>query len=199
VADSVRGQLGRPLQVETLGAGALLVAHGMSGATVDIEDSHGSDNVAAGGAAALATVTSTVQLLVLVGLWLRYARGRATTERTLRYAAATLVATVALGKVLSPQFLVWCLFALPLVAGLTGAVAGAFYGVAALATAIWYPALYTTLVREQPPSLSLLVLLRGVALVGALVVLAWPRPDPFTARAPVSPRSRLPSPSPGRR
>jgi hypothetical protein len=199
VADSVGGQLGRPLQVETLGAAILLVAHGMAGATVEIVDSHGSDNLVGGGAELMAAATSVAQAAVLIALWWRFARGPATTERTVRHAAAVLVALVALGKVLSPQFLIWCLFALPLVAGVTGAIAGALYGFAAFATAVWYPALFTTLVREQDPGLSLLVLLRGVALVAALVVLAWPRGDPVTATARATARSRSPAPSPGRR
>jgi hypothetical protein len=199
IADSVGGQLERPLQIESLGAAVLLVAHGAVGETVEIVDSHGSDNIAGSTAAGIATVTSLLQLAVLVYLWVRYARGPATTERTLRTAAAVLVALVALGKVVSPQFLVWALFALPLVAGRTGAVAGAFYGVAALATAIWFPALFTSLVREQDPGLSLLVLLRGLALVAALAVLAWPRDEAVTATVRAGPRSPAPVPSPGRR
>jgi hypothetical protein len=184
LADSLGGQLGRPLQVETLAAGILLVAHGMAGATVELEQSHSSDSLAGSLGTTAATVTSAVQAVVLVALWFRYARGPATTERTLRYAAALLVAVVALGKVLSPQFLIWCLFALPLVAGTTGMVAGACFAVAALATAIWYPALYDTLVDEQSPALSLLVLVRGLALVGVLVVLALPPLQLAPARPP---------------
>jgi hypothetical protein len=199
VVDAVDGQLGRPLQIETIGAGLVVLVHGLAGATVDVVGSHGSDNLTGPGAAAIATTASFLQLAVLCALWWRYARGPTTAERSVRYAAATLVAVVALGKVLSPQFLVWCLFAIPLVAGRTGVAAGALFGVAALATAIWYPAQYTTYVREQDPALALLVVLRGAALLAALVVLAWPRREPFTARAPAATRSRLPSPSAGRR
>ena len=91
------------------------------------------------------------------------------------------------------------MFALPLVAGRRGVSAGALFGVAALATAIWFPGLYHDLLHDEHPALSLLVVLRGVALVAALVVLAWPVQALTVATARAGPRSRSPSPSQGRR
>ncbi len=198
VADSIGRQLGRPLQIESLGAGILFVLHNAAGLSLETEKSHGSDNVAGGLAAAFAVAFSLLQVAVLAWLWVRFARGRPTVERTVRYAAAVLIAFIVLGKVLSPQFLVWLLFAIPLVAGRRGVSAGVLFGVAALATAIWFPALYQNLLRDEHPALSLLVVLRGLALVAALVVLAWPV-GALTAMAHVAPRSRSPSPSQGRR
>ena len=65
-----------------------------------------------------------VAILVLV--WLRFARGDiASDERFARYCAAAIVAFVALGKVLSPQFLVWVVAAVVLVQGTRGTVATA--------------------------------------------------------------------------
>ena len=199
VADSIGDQLGRPLQIESLGAGLLLVSHNAAGLSLEVEKSHGSDNISGDLAVAFAAVFSLAQVAALIWLWARYARGWPTVERTVRYAAALLIAFVVLGKVLSPQFLVWLLFAIPLVAGRRGIAAGALFGVAALATAIWFPALYYNLQREQDPAVSLLVALRGVALVGALVVLAWPVGAVTTATARAGPRSHSPSPSRGRR
>jgi hypothetical protein len=114
-----------------------------------------------------------------------------------RYSAAALAAFVALGKVVSPQFLLWLLFAVPLVAGRRGRNAGACFALAALATAVWFPLLYRELVRDLDPALSAVLLLRGLALVATLAVLAWPaRAATATASAP--PRSPSPGPSPGR-
>ena len=56
---------------------------------------------------------SLVQLGVLVAIWITFARRDRTREELVRYAAAAVVAFVALGKVLSPQFLIWLI---PLVA-----------------------------------------------------------------------------------
>jgi hypothetical protein len=194
VADSVGGQLGRPLQVESLGAGILFAVHNAAGLSLEIERSHGSDNVAGGLAAGLAVAFSLIQMGALAWLWVSYARGRPTVERTVRYMAAALIAFVVFGKVLSPQFLVWLLFAVPLVAARRGAVAGALYGAALLATAIWFPALYHEVLQDEHPLLSLLVPLRGLALVGALVVLAWPVAALTAATVRAGPRSRSPAP-----
>jgi hypothetical protein len=199
VADSLGGQLGRPLQIESLGAGILFVLHNAAGLSLETERSHGSDNVAGDLAGAFALVLSALQVAALVWLWIRYARGQPTMERTLRYMAAVLIAFIVFGKVLSPQFLVWLLFAVPLVAARRGAAAGALYGVATLATAIWFPALYHELLEDEHPALSLLVVLRGLALVAALVVLAWPMTVLRAATVRAGPRSRSPSPSRGRR
>ena len=60
---------------------------------------------------------SLLQTGVLVWIWLRRP---GTAEELVRWSAAALVAFVALGKVLSPQFLIWLVPAVPLVAGLRG-------------------------------------------------------------------------------
>ncbi len=197
VASSLWRQLGRPLQIESLGAGVLLVLHSAFGLPIELDKSHGSDNLVGVSGATVALTLSVVQLIVLMWLWARFARGEPGDERLVRYAAAALLAFVALGKVLSPQFLLWLLFAVPLVGGRRGAVSGALYGAAALATAVWFPFLYDDLVWNHDAGESSLVLLRGAALVGALVVLAWPAGE-IRARGSARPRSRSPARSPGR-
>ncbi len=81
LVDSVSGQASRPLQVESLGA-ALLTTFG----DPRIVDSHGSQNIVGHGA--LGAVFALAQAAVLVALWIAFARGPATRERLLRYAAA---------------------------------------------------------------------------------------------------------------
>ncbi len=54
-------QLGRPLQVESLGSALLLAAHHAFGLGVTGETSHGSQNLAGDGAEAMAIMTTVVQ------------------------------------------------------------------------------------------------------------------------------------------
>jgi uncharacterized membrane protein YuzA (DUF378 family) len=174
VAESVWRQLSRPLQIESLGAGALVVLHDVADLEVVVETSSGSQNLVGTTAAAVAVASSLVGIAAIVFLGVSFAREPVTDERLVRFAAAVLVAFVAFGKVLSPQFLVWLLFPLALVAGRRGAAAGACFAVAAVATAIWFPWRYFDLPRELDPLIGSLVVLRGLALVGALIVLAAP-------------------------
>ena len=172
VASSLWGQISRPLQIESLGAGVLLLLHHTVGLDVLVETKNGSQNLTGGMAAGVAVALSVLSIAALCWLGMRFARSEATSERLVRYWAAVLVALVAFGKVLSPQFLVWLLFPLALVAGRRGAAAGVCYGIAAVATAVWFPWFYFEL--ERNPLVATLVVLRGLALMAALAVLAWP-------------------------
>lgn len=172
VASSIGRQLGRPLQIETLGAGILLVLHQVTGMGLEWSSSHGSQNLDGAAAATLAVLTSLVQAAALVACWVVFARGRVSPDRFVRFLALALAIFVAFGKVLSPQFLVWLLFAAPLVAARAGQRAGLLYAAACACTALWVPALYWELVREFDPLPSWLVLVRGLALAGLVVVLS---------------------------
>ena len=174
VASSLWRQLGRPLQIESLGSAALLAVHHLFGMPLEWESSHGSQNLTGAAAVVAAALTSLVQLAVLVWLFLRFGRGTATPERLVRYAAAALVAFVALGKVLSPQFLVWLLPLVPLVAGRRGLAAVGLLAAACLLTRGWFPGRYWELVREFDPQVSWLVLVRDVTLAGTLAALVLP-------------------------
>ncbi len=196
VASSIGRQLARPLQIETLGAGFLLGLHQVAGTSLEWSSSHGSQNLDGSGAVALATVTSLVQVAALAATWVAFARGSVSPDRLVRFLALALAIFVAFGKVLSPQFLVWLLFAVPLVPGAVGRRAGALYAAACALTALWFPWSYWDLVREFDPFASWLVLLRGLALVGLVVVLSGVWALRAKGRAPA--RSPSLGPSPGR-
>ncbi len=174
VASSIGRQLGRPLQIETLGAGLLLALHQATGLTLEWSSGHGSQNLDGAASGTLAVLTSVVQVGALAACWVSFARGRLSPERLVRYLALALAIFVAFGKVLSPQFLVWLLFAVPLVGGVAGRRAGVLYALACICTVLWFPALYWELVREFDPLASWLVLVRGLALVGLVVILTRP-------------------------
>jgi hypothetical protein len=156
----------------------------------------GSQNLTGVPAAVLAATLAIAQLAALAVVWARFARGRVTGDALAVSAAAAVVAFVALSKVLSPQFLIWPLFLLPLVSGLRLRVAGALYLAACLLTELWFPARYWELVKEFDALSSWLVLARDLALLGLLAALLVPFRDEARARAPA--RSRSPAPSSGR-
>ena len=172
VADSLGHQLSRPLQIESLGSALYLAAHHLAGVDVEMRSGHGSQNLHATGTGAAALLFSLVQLAVIVWIWLRRPSGK---EELLRWSAAAVVAFVALGKVLSPQFLIWLVPLVPLVAGVRGLRASALLAVALLLTQLWFPSRYWDLARELDPFPSTLVLLRDLTLVAVLVVLVRDR------------------------
>jgi glycosyl transferase family 87 len=168
VAHSIGRQLSRPLQIESLGAALYLAAHHLVGLDVEMRSGHGSQNLHGAGTGIAAVLLSLVQIAVLVWIWLRRP---GTPEELVRWSAAALVAFVALGKVLSPQFLVWLVPVVPLVAGLRGLRASMLLAGALVVTQLWFPSRYWDLARELELVPSLLVLARDLILVGLLIVL----------------------------
>ena len=97
------------------------------------------------------------------------ARGSCLRPRTLAVnAAAALTAFVALGKVLSPQFLIWLV---PVVVLARRASANAMLAAALVLTQLWFPFRYWDLVRELDPRVSWLVLARDLVLLALLATL----------------------------
>jgi hypothetical protein len=177
VWDSLTRQAERPLQIESLGSAFLLAAHHAFGLDITMESSHGSQNLSGGLPDALAVTQSALQALVLVAIWVVFARGPAEPERLVLASAATLTAFVALGKVLSPQFLIWLVPLVPLVAGRRGVVASALLAAAIVLTQLWFPYRYWDLALAFDEAASWLVVVRDLVLLGLLVVLARPLLD----------------------
>ena len=174
VWDSSLRQTERPLQVETLGSGFLLAAHHVFGLGISEVSSYGSQNLAGSLPDALAIVQAVVEGLVIVGIWIWFARGPADRARLFRACAGALCAFVVFGKVLSPQFLVWLVPVVPLVRGRRAVVAGGLLGAALVLTQLWFPYRYWELALEFAAFPSWLVLVRDLVLVALLVVLLWP-------------------------
>jgi hypothetical protein len=172
---SVSVQLGRPLQVESLGAAFLLVTHSVFGFGLAGETSHGSQNVAGGAAHVLGVVTTLVQAGVLVWIWWSFARGPATARELVRASAAAVCAFVAFGKVLSPQFLIWLIPVVPLVRGRRGLWASALLLLALVLTQFWFPFRYFRLALDFESGLSWVLLARDLVLVALALLLAHNR------------------------
>jgi uncharacterized membrane protein len=171
---SVERQTTRPLQIESLASGVLLVAHQVGGLAITMESSRGSQNLTGSLPDALGIASTVLLVLALLGIWAAAARGPATPERLVRFSAASVVAFVALGKVLSPQFMIWLIPLVPLVRGRRGLVASGLLGLALLLTQVWFPIRYWDLVAFAALP-SWLVLARDLALLALLAVLLVPK------------------------
>lgn len=172
---SLTGQLRRPLQVESLGASLLMAVHHIGGLSLTTVTSHGSQNLAGAVAAAAGAATTSLQIGVLIGIWIAYAmQPEPSRETTLVACAAAVAAFVAFGKVFSPQFLIWLVPLVPLIRGRRGVAAAALLGAALVLTDAWFSSHYWPLALHYASPWSWLLLLRDLAVVAIAVVLLRP-------------------------
>jgi hypothetical protein len=167
--DSLTSQLGRPLQIESLGSSLLLVAHQLGVYDPTVVSTHGSQNLAGSFPDSLASILTALQVVAIVAVWILASGRGASRERLLAASAAAVVAFIAFGKVLSPQFLIWLLPLVPLVGGSTGLAACAIFAVTLVTTQLWFPHRYWDLVTLGPE--AWLVLVRDLLLVGLFAAL----------------------------
>jgi uncharacterized membrane protein len=165
VWSSLRGQASRPLQIESLGASLFMTfSHPV------VISSHGSRNV--DGHGGVGTTFTVLQIVVLIALWVAFARGQATGDRFVRYSAAAVCAFIAFGKVLSPQFLLWLVPLVPLVRGRRGLAATVLLTLALVLTQVWFPQRYWGYADWY--RLAGVVFARDLVLVVLLAVLVLP-------------------------
>jgi hypothetical protein len=166
---SVTTQLGRPLQIESLGASLLLAAKQLGLYDPTVVSTHGSQNLEGTLPDVLASVETALGVLALLAVWIVFARGRMNRDRLFMASAAAVVAFIAFGKVLSPQFLIWLIALVPLVAGTLGVAAGWLLASALVTTQIWVPSRYWDVVALRP--VGWVVLLRDLLLVALFMLL----------------------------
>jgi glycosyl transferase family 87 len=165
-------QLGRPLQVESLGAAVLMAAQHLGMRPPATVNSHGAQALSGRGAGLAADLSTVLEIVAVVGVWVVYAvRRRKGGEGLLLAAAAVVTAFVAFDKVLSPQYLIWLVPFVFLVRGGRGIVVGALLLLALGLTQTWFPSLYWTLALEHASPWSWYLLARDLALVVIAVVL----------------------------
>ena len=173
VIASVRDQASRPLQIESLGSSIALVAHQVYGQSLGVAFSY-SWNLAGPTAKLIAAGQVVAQALAILALLLAFWRGPATPQRLVRYLAAAIIAFVVFGKVLSPQYLIWLVPAVAIVAGRRGRIAVVLLEVALVATQLYFPRRFGPLVTNFDPMATWLLATRNLLLVAMLAILAWP-------------------------
>jgi uncharacterized membrane protein len=170
--DSFEAQAQRALQVESLGGAALLVADRLGFYEADVvfgSTEAASRDLAGALPDVLALVSSAVQLAaVLLVLWLA-SRASIGGERLVVATAATVASVLAFAKFISPQYLVWLVPLVPLVAAPVGLAASALLAAAMIAGQLWFFH-YRELFAGQ--EIVWLVLARDLLLVALFAVLA---------------------------
>ena len=171
VGRSFERQASRPLQIESLGAALIVTSHHVFGTGVTMASSHGSQNIGGTAANVIGGVQSAVQIAALVAIWIVFARKRRSTEELIRFSAAAVVAFIALGKVVSPQFLVWLFPLVPLVRRWSVA---ALFVAGLVLTQAWFPQHYWDYALRFDETRSWLVLARDLVLVALLAAVLAP-------------------------
>lgn len=136
---SLKSQATRGLHADSLGASLLFAADqlGLYDARTAVQNP-GSLN-AIGAPTAVVRVLASLAVVAVALLVLRlYLRGPATAQRFATAAVATSAAPLALGKVLSPQFLAWLIPLVPLIPGALGVAAVLLFWAALAATIVFF-------------------------------------------------------------
>jgi glycosyl transferase family 87 len=173
---SLRFQLDRPLQVESLGAALLMAARHLGVISALVTLSRQKAQLLRGTGTGLAADLSTaVEVAAVVGVWIVFARRKSADRNALLLAAATSVAAlVAFDKVLSPQYLIWLVPTVALIRGRRGLAACVLLLIALGLTQTWFPWNYPSLAFHYASPWSWLLLTRDTVLVALVAALAWP-------------------------
>jgi uncharacterized membrane protein len=167
-------QLDRPLQVESLGAAVIMLAHHFGLRPLTTVSTHGAQALEGRGAGLAADLSTALEILAVVATWIGFARlRRPEAEDVLLGAAATVCALVAFDKVLSPQYLIWLVPFVVLVRGAPGIVACGLLIAALGLTQTWFPTHYFTLALDYSSPWSWYLLVRDLALVALAGVLLF--------------------------
>jgi hypothetical protein len=162
-------QFRRPLQIESLGGSLLLAAHQLGLYTPHVVSTYGSQNLAGALPDALAALTSLVGVAAIVAVWMLFARGPRQPSDLLTASATAVVAFVAFGKVLSPQYLIWLLALVAVVDRRVRVRALALLAAALALTQGWSQGHYHDVVQLR--SIGWVVLVRNVVLVALYALL----------------------------
>jgi hypothetical protein len=177
---------GRPVQIESTYGAALMLARLFDPEIAASVFSFGSENIASPWEPALRRIASIAPILGLIGIyvwcWSALKRVEDETARLrILFAAvsAVLVAFMTLGKVFSPQYMLWLLPSGALACSAGSRLSRLLLLCAGLLTQIEYPFGYLLFIGDLDPRLGLLALLRNAALLWwiALALTEAARPE----------------------
>ncbi len=167
----------RGIEIGSLYSSAYMVAHKLAGALIFTTFDHTSMNIVGNGVGDAARLSTIIQLACLVLVAARARTSRPGQEY--RFAAASLLAYMAFGKVLSPQYVIWLVPFICVVDGQAGKLARLTYLICVLLTSSLYPRLFHQLCFFE--NLPVVVLVsRNLALIALFAILL----GPSTVKAP---------------
>jgi hypothetical protein len=166
---AVRYQLERPVQIESTPAGVLLALDGLGAGEARSVGSHRSDGLVHEADDAVAALLACVLIGVLGWLAALAARLPHDPRRLVLASLAAVAAFAALGKVLSPQFLIWTIPLGALAFAWRMHLLAATVAIATVLTQVEFPARYLDVVGREPPALAI-VALRNAALLAAVAL-----------------------------
>jgi Glycosyltransferase family 87 len=160
--DAITYHVERPVQVESLPASGLLLLDELGAGDADGTNSHRSDGLEHPAADAI-VLLSVLGMVIVIGLLA--ARARSDARLLVLASLAAVAAVAALGKVLSPQYMLWLvpLGALAFAWRLHALAAAA--AAAAVLTQVEFPARYFDLVDREPFPVALVAVRNLVLLV----------------------------------
>jgi hypothetical protein len=164
LTSSLTEQAGRPLQIESTAACVLLAAHQLLSLSLGVEFSHSSVNLGGRLPAAAAAATLVAEAIVLILTCVFFARGPIEARRLVRGCTTAVLAFVLLGKVFSPQFLIWLIPLAPLLGGTFALAGSAIVGAAAVLTRLYFPSHWSDLIRFEATPTALLVVRNALLL-----------------------------------
>jgi hypothetical protein len=167
VIDTLHFQSSRPLQIESLGAAVLLVAHQLGIYGPWVINQSGSQNLGGGTARLLAWASFAYGLIALLAIWRAFAHSARTPQQLVASCAAAVTAYVVFGKVLSPQYLIWLL---PLIALLHSRRLAALTLAALLLTQLYFQHHYHDVITLHP--IVWAVIVRDLTLLALFCLLA---------------------------
>jgi hypothetical protein len=170
--DMLSYHLSRPLEIESVLATPFWVGRLLGVTTVQVGLTAGSQVVVSSAADLVAKLSSAVLLLALGAVFALVWRRRETiaSDTSLQFLAvlATLLASLVGSKVLSPQYFVWILPAVALVA-LERRILGALLACVVLLTQVEFPANYLSFAESHSGPVAIVVV-RNVVLVVAFAL-----------------------------
>lgn len=176
--DILTYHIDRPVQIESLYGAILMLAETFHHGLVHIVSNYGSDNIQSPLEPPMRRLSSILLGLSILGIvawfWWIEARSRDETARrraVLAACTALLIAFIGLGKVFSPQYLVWLLPSGVLAATLSSERSRLALIGAALLTQIEFPFVYQLDTSWIEPLIAVVALARDAALIGCAVSL----------------------------